>query len=703
MPLVQLVTNLKSLKYGKDTPGGGYSGQPYIQAKIPVGLESKSTDFILRGGYLTVGDSLTDIKRLTKMFFDLKSPNGLFFIAKQNVLSNSAARTQTSGVLNEGIYTPLNTLAQAGVIAFGGHLNKQGINPFEQTGAYAVGDGLYNSVVKSSQPLEENRLAQILKGINENRVTSLEGFKFNEGGVNVLSYKGGPGAPLGVGNTNIRFSSIRTGVASGINFDNYQRIQKTVDINGQQESKVKVEPFRPWTWGGPTLYTPSGSFDLVNSLPSFDLNKPQSGSLSKIPDGPLTWTPKQNNPDSLKYYTNIPNTGVTGKYFRLTNKELKNPYNELGQSQAWNWFSVYEPIIPNNTWPENSDLIYANNTFTYTQEDIIESDVNSPTSDHLSPKIQDFRKVLRASLGQNATKASNLGATPNSLNYSGEENGSIEKRVNIGGKDGLGPGARSGKSYVSYAKGVQLTDGAGNPTTPAGAQDLINALTVYSSDDGPRTDSGVTDLVTFRIGAINNTNPRIVDYIHFRAFIDSFSDNYSSDWSGINYLGRGEKFYTYGRFDRKVSLSFKVAALSKQELIPMYKKLNFLASNLAPDYSGDYGYMKGCFITLTIGGYLYEQPGFITNLSYDMITEMPWEIGINDTDGAQDPTVKQLSHMVQVNSFDFTPIHNFIPAKQAVGLGENGETLIGDEQYIALANPNNGSTNWSILGSVNLS
>jgi hypothetical protein len=81
MPLIDLVTDLKSLKYGKDTPGGGYSGQPYIQAKIPDGLEPKSPDFILRGGYLTVGDSLTDIKRLTKMFFDLKSPNGLFFIS----------------------------------------------------------------------------------------------------------------------------------------------------------------------------------------------------------------------------------------------------------------------------------------------------------------------------------------------------------------------------------------------------------------------------------------------------------------------------------------------------------------------------------------------------------------------------------------------------------------------------------------------
>ena len=49
MPLINLRTDLKSLKYGKDTPGGGYSGQPYIQAKIPDGFEPKSSDFIFKG------------------------------------------------------------------------------------------------------------------------------------------------------------------------------------------------------------------------------------------------------------------------------------------------------------------------------------------------------------------------------------------------------------------------------------------------------------------------------------------------------------------------------------------------------------------------------------------------------------------------------------------------------------------------------
>ena len=227
MPLVDLVTDLKSLKYGKDTPGGGYSGQPYIQAKIPDGLEPKSPDFILRGGYLTVGDSLTDIKRLTKMFFDLKSPNGLFFIAKQNVLSNSAVRTQTSGILNEGIYTPLNTLAQAGVIAFGGHLNKQGINPFALSGAYAPNEYLYyNKINKDNLDWLNSggatSLDNRLFALYESRILNNEiGGYAKPNNINVelkntiLTYRGGPGSTLGVGQTDIRFEdngNKRTGV-----------------------------------------------------------------------------------------------------------------------------------------------------------------------------------------------------------------------------------------------------------------------------------------------------------------------------------------------------------------------------------------------------------------------------------------------------------------------------------------------------------
>ena len=211
MGLIDLKTDLKSLRYGKDTIGGGYSGQPYIQTPIPESFNDlgANEDFILRGGINAVRDSATDIRRLTKMFGDLKSPNGLLFIAKQNVLSNAAVRTQTSGVVNEGIYTPLNTLAEAGVVAFGGHLNKQGLNPFEETGAYANSEILYSVKVKPTQLIEENRLARLYQLISINDSGELNGFTLNNG--NVLTYNGGPNSILGVGKTNIRFASQRTG------------------------------------------------------------------------------------------------------------------------------------------------------------------------------------------------------------------------------------------------------------------------------------------------------------------------------------------------------------------------------------------------------------------------------------------------------------------------------------------------------------
>jgi hypothetical protein len=673
MPLVELVTDLKSLKYGKDTPGGGYSGQPYIQAKIPDGLEPKSPDFILRGGYLTVGDSLTDIKRLTKMFFDLKSPNGLFFIAKQNVLSNSAARTQTSGVLNEGIYTPLNTLAQAGVIAFGGHLDKQGINPFAQTGAYAVGDGLYNSVVKSSQPLEDNRLAQILKGINESRTTSLKGFKFNEGGVNVLSYKGGPGTPLGVGNTNIRFTNVRTGEASGINFKQYQ-----VGIGGSDTIRTDIPNYilnLSSSFAGTGLTIPLSSegispFVLNNQLITNVIPEDQWRTYQALGyprhEGPSF--NKLNLPfilasgSSTTYQNLAINAGVSADVAKINNDFEHTQVNVYTQG---------------NTWPEtNNDLVYANNTFTYNQIDLI----NQPETEGKltsSPRVQDFRKELRSTLKTPyKERALKSGATPESPDY---QTKNIETRVHLGD-----PGKRATKDYSNYTTGIAY-QGA------VKALDKITALPIYRSDSVEEDSEAypVNDLVKFRIAAIDGTAPNFKTFIHFRAFIDSFSDSYTADWTANKYMGRGEDFYTYNGFGRTISLSFTVAAQSKQELIPMYQKLNYLASNLAPDYSPS-GYMRGPLVQLTMGGYLHEQVGFITALTYDVPQDTTWEIGIN-TSGGSDDTVKELPHRINVSSFNFTPIHNFVPQKQGLTFtnGRGKVTGFGNQRYIALSNGDN--------------
>lgn len=272
--------------------------------------------------------------------------------------------------------------------------------------------------------------------------------------------------------------------------------------------------------------------------------------------------------------------------------------------------------------------------------------------------LTDFRKVLREGI----TNSNILSDSPD---YNTQN---IENRVNLGD-----PGKRN-KNIISYTRGL------------GEALDKITAKSLYRSElvDLNQTN----DLVKFRIEAIDNDAPNFGVFMHFRAFIDSFNDNYTADWSSTQYVGRGEKFYNYNSFDRTINMSWTVAAQSKEELIPMYQKLNFLASNIMPDYNAN-GYMRGSLIRITVGGYLYSQPGFLTSLTYDIPQESSWEIGINDA-GAFDNSVKELPHMIKVTA-TFTPIHTFAPRKQVNTYSGSADIVssFGPQRYIALSTGNN--------------
>jgi hypothetical protein len=656
MALVNLKTNLKNLPYGKDRFREGNSGQPYVQTKIPEDISSYigTTDFLLRGGTRAVQDSIVDVERLGKMFTSTKSPNGILFIAKQQLLSRTAVRTQTSGILNEGVYTPLSTLAQAGLVAFGGHLNKQGINPFTETGAYATGKFLYfNKVKPNPNNLEDstnnNRLVQLFD-LTSNRKPGerKKGVTLNNG-INVMTYTGGPGSFLGtIGFTSIKFSDQRTGI------NNPLYITKPGYFFGTSGK----------------VFVPG---DYLKNLYSITLNK-----------------------------------GAFGKYSRLIGLsqlqyDVYQPYNSEGKPVGTYNNNVYEPATEGNTWPKNSPLIYENNTFTYTQEDIIQTEINKQGGGG-SPKIQDFRQVLRDSLKNSSQKqklAIESGATPFSPNY--REKFNIDLRTNQGQ-----PGQRANKSYANYTDGViNLSTNKsyyGNTTIPnigsfTSGLDKINSVPIYR-DQTASSDTNLKDLVDFRIAIIDNNSPAFKTFLHFRAFLGPMNDSYTADWPSFKYLGRGENFYTYGGFTRQISLSWTVAAQSKQELIPMYKKLNYLSSTLAPDYSPQ-GYMRGNLVQLTVGGYLYEQPGIITGITYEIQDDTPWEIAIkSDGDATFDTSVNQLPHIIRVSGFNFIPIQNFLPRKQELKFSPDPlesrvtDTNIGfvrdygDQRFISLANGN---------------
>ena len=294
----------------------------------------------------------------------------------------------------------------------------------------------------------------------------------------------------------------------------------------------------------------------------------------------------------------------------------------------------------------------------------------------------DFRTRLIKELYGNAVNNGNntfLSLSPDYRKFN------IEKRLNYrsGGAKG---------NILNYTRGKRdikgnLIDG-----------DKINLTSIYNRptvSDSP----DLKDLCNFRIGVLDNStfgDTQISkNWIHFRALLKGFKENYKASWKSQEYMGRAEKFYRYNSFDRDISFSFDLVSFSKQELMPIYKKLNYLASTLAPYYS-DQGYMQGNIVQLTIGDYLHEQPGFISSIGIDIDDDAPWEVNLGldgEVEEDNDTIVRQVPHRVQV-SINFTPIHTFRPEVQELfgsnfnkGLASEGDNIdYGDQKYIALKN-----------------
>lgn len=652
MGLIDLKTDLKSLKYSKDRIGGGSSNQPFVQKSIPDSFSAVGNtgglDVLTRGGSLIFQSVADDASRLTKLLLTPSTFQGPAFTIKQNVLSRQNVQTQASPKgLNQGAYLPTSTIAQAIVNAEGLHFNTFGKNPIpDSIGSLTT----YSDVVTSRQSEFSNRLVKFTNTFVDSRTL----------GNTLYSYPGGPGSILGLGQTRINIpDEQRTGINN--NKANYKYLEKYVIL---KDATLLL---------GASDKAFAG--DEVNAITGLN---PVTDSFSILSG--VSYVQELPTADSIRVYKtnlgigtkNAVNLTVNSNYATLSNLtgSLYIPVTGSASNSGkvpTDFRRVSQPTTTADK--DNVDNLENLTAFTYDQNQLQQS-----VSYRQTAEIQDFRQRLR---NINNADAKAVGANVLAPSYTDQN---IEKRVHLGN-----PGLKGDIS--DYSKGKKdITTG-----NRLGALDKINALTLYQSANVAQdSEKDVNDLVKFRIAVMDSNGSNTKTFIHFRAFLNNITDNYTSDWQSFKYVGRGENFYTYNGFDRKVSLSWTVYAQSREELIPMYKKLNYLASSLAPDYNN--GFMRGVLVQLTIGGYFYNQPGFITGLTYDLTEESTWEIGINDK-GFSDPAnrgddlVKELPHMIKVSSFNFTPIHRFIPEVQkntagafvtTTGLGD------GPQRYIAL-------------------
>jgi hypothetical protein len=597
MPLINFKTNLTSLRFGMDQPGGGDSGQPFIQSPIETvntptetkrfyELNRTSLDYPVRGGAIsslvngayTTDAAAIDTERIKKFF--KSAPQGEAFIRKQKGLQLSNPKTQVPNSLQfvglsldnavipvTQVYNPANTIAQVGVQGTGTHFNRHGNSP-----------NVYESV---------RQTYQYIAGAPQNNTTA----------------------------TN-RLSILRAlKLISSRNFT----------VSSDTTYAIGIDPL---------LVDRLGISSIQNQL----FNYP-GGPGSTYGDG-FTRIFRYTDTDATKVeYTNGFTVGGVSK-----------PYSAIALT--------YQQLAGQNTRTTN------------------------PASP-VQATIQDFRSKTN-----NGTPV--IPYSPSNYTTS-----NMVTRLNIGN-----PGAP--KASVRYNN-----LNAGNKTPNETGVDKLNALGPFffntnTEDPWNQKDKisnkalPTSDIIKFAFECLDNDNPGgpATVALIFRAFLDgAISDTNQASYNSYKYIGRGETFRTYQGFDRSISFSFKMFAQSRQEMLPMYQKLNQLVSQVYPDYSDGYNLMRGSVVKLTIGDYLYRTPGFLENVNITIDnSNTPWEIVLNeftdiDTTTKQttyvDSKMAQLPHMVAVQC-NFRPIMDILPRRQTYShpnvalLANNGDYLKGN-------------------------
>jgi len=578
MALRDLKSSLKNLKVDKDRPFGDSSGLPYIKGGLPedspageylADLARYSSEGTVRGGLFSVVSSATDSIRISRFLND--APKGLLFTSKQIGLqkSNPKIETEVRGdVLNTQVYSNSNLLAQIALQGNGEHVPRPGFN----TNDLLREENKYEKIVKN-KTTDQNRLVtlynnKIAPASSKILPNNLEKLGISNLDNELFNYAGGPGSSYGDGDT---------------------FIPRVVNTN----STLSVPENGVVNYLGTLGLTDFIKTNQIIGLRDSLYPKKKKGFVAPTSFSPATTLGNA----SLQTPFVASNIDLSGGIENIDFEEGDFLKDEKVPK------SRYQQASPNFIRPEKVPEGYTfGNTMAYSK--LVSS---------VPGQLQDFRQFTINS--QNGIP------TPQGKGYS-SSSVEINSRLNMGN-----PGARK-QDHLKYINDVN--GGIG--------QDKINLIPLYTHTETLNEQGGiidgiqaneVRDMIKFCIEVMSNDNTSQTSPLHFRAYITDFSDNIGADWDSKKYMGRGENFYTYQGFTREVSFKLTVAAQSKQEMMPLYQKLNFLASSLHPDYSPG-GFMRGNLHKLTIGEWFYRTPGILKSMNVNIDNNYPWEIKYNE-------------------------------------------------------------------------
>jgi len=604
------LTNLRSLQYGNDTIGGGNSGEPYITTAIPPALQQQvdstniwnSDSGLIRGGFVgATRASVTDFVRIGKFLKD--SPRGPMFIIKQVGLQLSNPQ------LEAPIGSPLTNLLQGnfGTLLGGSSTSAINIGPTR----------IYNGGI--------NTLLQV---------------PVNAFGGHIIRH-----GLLPIESESAKYENVA--------FNNNQEDQGKNNRLVRLKAKLEPDPNAniaqyisgPGSLDGIGITTIPRYYDTLtnNTRPYIPL------------DTALSIDQSGNNSNNRNRFFG------TGYYYTY-GAPSPNYYNAQGVSLQ---YLDNDPVLielDNNILPPEEGR---ENNFTENSQ----FDQNVIAYSATGKTYNTLRKAIEYQESKNQIGTTNVSLDPT---YEIKAlSGSLYEPVNNPiiftptGKSKY-KGLNLRKNNIDTRLGLAQAEGYNT-------QDSINLTPVYLSDTAPNTKVviggktyGTRDLIKFRIEAVDNDNPTGPSaWMIFRSYLKDITDTPNPTWNTVNYVGRGEPFYIYKGFERSLSFTLQVAAMSEAELKPMWQKLNYLYSNTMPDYKDNI--MRAPYMKLTLGDYMFRQPGIIKSLTYTIGNDSPWEIAIDEPESGS--SLYELPHVMTIQ-MTFAPIHDFLPRKFPTTFGD---------------------------------
>ena len=121
-------------------------------------------------------------------------------------------------------------------------------------------------------------------------------------------------------------------------------------------------------------------------------------------------------------------------------------------------------------------------------------------------------------------------------------------------------------------------------------------------------------------------------YIPFRAAIKGLSESSNASWEEMPFIGRGDKVYSYGGFNRNLTVTINIVISSLVELAPTWQRINYLTTLVKPanyttsKYNGSMNrFMVPPMVMLTLGDMYKDQPVLIQSTTTTIPDDAIWE------------------------------------------------------------------------------